>query len=463
MDKLSVFQKKVKLYRREPWMFAREVCQLEPDDWQLQVLKDLAVSPRISVRSGQGVGKTGLEAVVILWFLTCFPYPKVVATAPTMQQLFGVLWAEISKWQSKSPILRDILKWTKTKVYMKKHEERWFATAKTATKPENMQGFHEDNMLFVVDEASGVADSILEAILGTLSGENNKLLLCGNPNKTSGVFYDSHNRDRHRYKVHKVSAMDSSRTSKDNIEMLLEKYGRDSDVSRIRIFGEFPRGDSDAFMPLEIVEQGVNTRLDIRESIHVLHIGVDVARYGVDATIIAPRIDNKILPLYQYHKQGTTETTGLVIAKAKELMKQFPHIQQVKIKVDDSGVGGGVTDQLNEIVWQEGLPFEVYGVINNAKAEDDHYENLGTEMWGIIRSLLEENMKAYLNGLEPIIELPDDEKLISQLSTRKFKMTSRGRIALERKEDMKKRGLDSPDRADATALAFYDPSIQVFL
>jgi hypothetical protein len=339
---------------------------------------------------------------------------------------------------------------------MKKYEERWFATAKTATKPENMQGFHEDNMLFVVDEASGVADAILEAILGTLSGENNKLLLCGNPNKTSGVFYDSHNRDRHRYKVHKVSALNSSRTSKDNIEMLLEKYGRESDVARIRVFGEFPRGESDTFISLETVEQGVNTNLEIRKSIGTLHIGVDVARYGDDETIIAPRIDNKLFPLHRYHKQGTTETTGIVIAKAKELIEQFPQIQQVKIKVDDSGVGGGVTDQLNEIVWQERLPFEVYGVINNGKAIDDHYENLGTEMWASIRSLLEENMKSYINGSEPIIELPNDNKLISQLSTRKFKMTSRGRIVLERKEDMKKRGLDSPDRADAVALAFYD-------
>jgi hypothetical protein len=463
MDKISLFRKKVKLYRREPWTFAREVCQFEPDDWQLKVLEDLATSPKVSVRSGQGVGKTGLEAIAILWFLTCFPYPKVVATAPTMQQLFDVLWAEISKWQSKSPILREILKWTKTKIYMRKYEERWFATAKTATKPENMQGFHEDNMLFVVDEASGVADDILEAILGTLSGENNKLLLCGNPNKTSGVFYDSHNRDRHRYKVHKVSSMDSARTNKENIEMLLEKYGRESDVARVRIFGEFPRGESDAFIPLEIVEQAVNSRLEVREGVDVLHIGVDVARYGDDETIIAPRLDNKVFPLYRYHKQGTTETTGLVIAKAKELMEQFPQVQRVKIKVDDSGVGGGVTDQLNEIIWREGLPFEVHGVINNAKANDDHYENLGTEMWGNIRSLLEENMKAYLNGLEPVIELPNDEKLIAQLSTRKFKMTSRGRIALERKEDMKKRGLDSPDRADAVALAFHDPSIQVFV
>lgn len=104
-----------------------------------------------------------------------------------MQQLYDVLWAEVAKWLNKSKA-KDFLKWTKTKIYMIGEEERWFATAKTATKPENMQGFHEDYMLFIVDEASGVADPIMEAILGTLSGAENKLLMCGNPNKTSGVF-----------------------------------------------------------------------------------------------------------------------------------------------------------------------------------------------------------------------------------------------------------------------------------
>ena len=88
------------------------------------------------------------------------------------------------------PLLPKLLKWTKTYVYMIGYEKRWFAVARTATKPENMQGFHEDNMLFIVDEASGVADPIMEAIVGTLAGDNNKLLLMGNPTKTSGTFYE---------------------------------------------------------------------------------------------------------------------------------------------------------------------------------------------------------------------------------------------------------------------------------
>lgn len=120
----------------------------------------------------------------------------VVCTAPTKHQLNDVLWAEMSKWQKRSPILSIILKWTKTYIYVKNREERWFAVARTATKPENMQGFHEDNMLFIVDEASGVADDIMEAIQGTLSGVNNKLVACGNPTRASGFFMTALHRPR---------------------------------------------------------------------------------------------------------------------------------------------------------------------------------------------------------------------------------------------------------------------------
>ena len=163
-------------WKADPVMFMREVLLFEPDDWQIEVAHDLRDYPRVSVKSGQGVGKTGLEAALLLWFLVCYPYPRIVATAPTKQQLHDVLWSEVDKWMNNSPLLPMLLKWTKTYVYMIGYEKRWFAVARTATKPENMQGFHEDNMLFIVDEASGVADPIMEAITGTLAGENNKLL-----------------------------------------------------------------------------------------------------------------------------------------------------------------------------------------------------------------------------------------------------------------------------------------------
>lgn len=188
----EVFAKRLPLYRKDPCLFFKEVTRFKPDRWQKEAATAIAQHRKVSIRSGQGVGKTAFEANLVLWFLACFPYPRVVCTAPTRQQLNDVLWAEIAKWQERSPVLQAMLVWTKTRVYMRGHEKRWFAVARTATKPENMQGFHEDNMLFVVDEASGVADPIMEAIQGTLSGDNNRLLMCGNPTQNTGTFHDSH-------------------------------------------------------------------------------------------------------------------------------------------------------------------------------------------------------------------------------------------------------------------------------
>ena len=175
----------LEIYYDNPKAFLEDMLDMDCDDWQGLVASDVANYPKVAVKSGQGVGKTALEAGLIIWFLVCRPYSKVIATAPTMQQLYDVLWAEISKWLNSSKV-KALLTWTKTKVYMNGDSERWFATAKTATKPENMQGFHEEHMMIVVDEASGIADSIMEAILGTLTGEDNKLLLMGNPNRIEG-------------------------------------------------------------------------------------------------------------------------------------------------------------------------------------------------------------------------------------------------------------------------------------
>lgn len=450
-------------YYDNPVAFFEEVLDMTPDEWQKDVLNDLVQYPKISVRSGQGVGKTALEAGAIIWFLVCRPYSRVIATAPTMQQLYDVLWAEIAKWLNTS-LVKDLLKWTKTKVYMIGDEERWFATAKTATKPENMQGFHEEHMLIVVDEASGVADPIMEAILGTLTGDDNKLLMCGNPNRLEGVFYDSHNADRDKFKVHKVSSMDSKRTSKDNIEMLLHKYGQDSDVARVRIFGEFPKGALDSLISMETVELACNSKIKEVEILtsNILHVGCDVARFGNDKTVITPRIASKIFPFTKYSKKSTMETAGNVIKTCKDYMKKYPNLKHCMIKIDDTGVGGGVTDRLREVVSEEGLPFTIIPVNNGASATDDYYANLGAQIWGDLRDALEENFSGVLQGKEPTLELPYDDEMIKQLSNRKKKITSKGKIQLESKDDMKARNVGSPDIADSITLALYEPNTWMY-
>ncbi|AZS15354.1 phage terminase large subunit [Paenibacillus lutimineralis] len=446
----------IDLYWDDPNAFVEDILRADPDEWQAAVLHDIAYHPLVSVRSGQGVGKTSLEAWVVIWFLCCRPNPKVVCTAPTRQQLHDVLWAEVAKWLEGS-MVKNLLKWTKTKIYMIGHEERWFATARTATKPENMQGFHEDYMLFIVDEASGVADPIMEAIDGTLSGPENKLLMCGNPTRTSGYFYRSHHQNRGDYRTHKVSSRDSKRTNRKNIERLEKQYGKDSDVVRVRVDGEFPRSEPDTFIPLELAEAAVVREVYVKildedtgewsqpiPDTAEIEIGVDVARFGDDVTVIVPRIGNLVPFIRSYSKKDTMETTGWAINLAKELMAKYGR-PRCTIKIDDDGVGGGVTDRLREVVREEDLYIDVVDCHNGGKADDhEHYDNWGTEAWATVRDLLQAGD----------IQIPNDEDLIGQLSTRKYTVTSKGRIKLESKKEMKKRGLRSPDRADALVLAF---------
>lgn len=443
----------IDMYYDRPDWFAEDMCDFIPDDWQREVMLDVANNPRVTVRSGQGVGKTGVEAVLTLWYLVTRPFPRVVATAPTQNQLYDVLWAEINKWLRDSRI-KDMLKWTKTKVYMRGYEGVWFATAKTAAKPENMQGYHEDHMLFIVDEASGVQDNILEAIMGTLSGKENKVALFGNPTKLSGFFFDTHNSNRADWIVRKVSSRDSQRTSDDNIRMLERRYGEDSDVVRVRVDGEFPRNQSNGLINLAAAEEATQSNVDIRQE-RTLHIGADIARFGDDKTVIAARIGGRVFPLYKYTKKSTMETAGNIIRIAKAMKKQYGQISAVAITVDDDGLGGGVTDRLREINREEGLGYRVYGARNGGKPKDrSRYSNWITEKWDEMSIRLEANMSARARGEEDLTQLPKDEELISDLTSRRYYVNSNGRIEIEKKEEMKKRIHRSPDCADAVVLSY---------
>lgn len=452
------FQKRIPEYRKNPVVFAREVLKFTPDEWQRKSLMDLAGNSKVAIKSGQGVGKTGMEAVALLWFLTCFPYPRVVATAPTKQQLHDVLWSEVAKWQEQSPLLREILKWTKTHIYMIGYEKRWFAAARTATKSENMQGFHEKNMLFIVDEASGVADPIMEAILGTLSGENNKLLLCGNPTRTSGTFFEAFNTDRAMYQCYTVSSIDSPRTNKQNIESLIRKYGADSNVVRVRVFGEFPKQEDDVFIMLSLIEHCGSRIYELPEDKGMPYImfGVDVARFGDDETVIYRNTKGKLKLAVHRKGQDLMATVGDIVSQYKKVIREFPDYQgRIYVNIDDTGLGGGVTDRLKEVKREQQLHRLFIVPINAAeKIETDtkegkeaaeYYNNLTTHMWAVLRELMERKQ----------IEIEEEADTFAQLSIRKYFMASNGKIELESKKEMKKRGVSSPDRADATALSVY--------
>ena len=435
----------MKRYITDPAAFVVNVLDAHPDKWQEEALQAIGTQPRISVRSGHGVGKTAFEAWCVSWFLFTRPFPKIPCTAPTQQQLFDILWPEISKWLKRSPLLDELFEWQKTKVVMKEMPERWFATARTASKPENMAGFHEEHLLFICDEASGIDDSIYETIEGALTTTDAKLILCGNPTKNSGIFKRSFFEDRELYWTKKVSCFDAARVADEYSQRLIKQYGMDSDVVRVRVLGEFPKAEPDGLIPLELVEAAMMRDADMEADPEtMLEIGADIARFGDDETIIVPRIGGKVLGLHHFTKQDLMTTCGKVLGIAKGAMKDYakPH---ATIRVDDDGVGGGVTDRLREVILEDGLNIDVIACHNGGRANDkEHYANWVTEQWCGLKERL----------VDGDISLPQDDELAAQLSTRKYSINSRDQIILEDKKSYKKRIHRSPDRADALVLAF---------
>lgn len=319
--------------------------------------------------------------------------------------------------------------------------------------------FHEDNMLFIVDEASGVADPIMEAILGTLSGENNKLLMCGNPTRTSGTFFDAFNADRSIYRCHTVSSADSSRTNKQNIESLIRKYGRESNVVLVRVYGQFPKQEDDVFMPLSMVEHSCMMDLPEGEPIKRISFGVDVARYGSDETVIAKNIGGRITLPVSFRGQSTMTTVGKIVQMYRKVIDEYPAYRgRIYVNIDDCGVGGGVTDRLDEVRLEEKLtrmvivPVNAAGKVPEETVGDgkqkacDIYDNLTTYLWGTVKELM----------LREEISIENDNELVAQFTCRKYRLTSRGKMILESKDEMKKRNIDSPDRADAVSLSCYE-------
>lgn len=431
-------------YYDRPVEFAEDLLGFKADPQQTDVMNSVAENRLTSVRAGHGVGKSALTANIVIWFITTRPFPKIPCTAPKESQLFDILWAEISKWLRGSP-LDGIIQLTQTRLYMDGYKEEWFAVPRTSNQPENLAGFHADDMLFVVDEASGVPDENFEVIMGALSGENNKMLCIGNPTKTSGFFFDSHNKDRALFSALHIDAEKSERVSKQTIEFFKKKYGPESNAYKIRVKGDFPDGEDDAFISLHDALSMVEATC-INESSEI-ELGVDVARFGDDETVIATRIGMKVQPLEVYSRKDTMETTGYILKACKNLINQYQ--KSITVKIDDTGLGGGVTDRLREVIREEQLNISVVP-INFASKGNEEYDGIISQMYGYFK-----------DDCMGSVVLPNDEVLIAQLSTRRYQITSSGKIKLESKKEMKRRGLESPDRAEAVIMAFWKAPFEV--
>ena len=256
-----MIQEAILYYADHPADFVEDLLHVTPDKNQRAILDSVAKNQMTSVRSGHGIGKSAVEAWTVIWFMSTRPFPKIPCTAPTQHQLFDILWAEISKWLRNNKALERELMWTKEKVYMKQYPEEWFAVARTASKPDALQGFHADDILYIIDEASGVDDKVFEPVLGALSTPGARLLMCGNPTQLSGFFYDSHHKNRGSYTTFHVDGRNSSRVSDDFVKTIIQMYGEDSDVFRVRVAGEFPRQMLQAVLDAQKARQLPQLRL----------------------------------------------------------------------------------------------------------------------------------------------------------------------------------------------------------
>lgn len=435
-----------------PGLFAVEALGIpekwDPDlregvlPWQWEASALLVARRRLSIRSGHSVGKSAFLSWCILWFHTCFFPAKGGCTAPTATQMSDVLWAELSLWhrrlKSKVPALGDKFNWKADQFEMVEAPQESFSVARTARpeKPEALQGLHSKHVLILVDEAPGVAESIFEAARGALASEGSYVILTGNPTRLEGLFYETHHKLKPMWGTLQVNGEDCPLQSQLFRDELVHQYGRDSNVYRVRVMGDFPLEESDSVIPMHLCEAAAVR--DVKPFGPPVW-GVDVARFGGDRTVVVKRCTNSTLAVHQsWGGMDTMQSAGKIYADWNQTL---PEDRPGLIFVDVIGVGAGVLDRLLEL----NLP--AVGVnVAEAASIDDRYSRLRDELWFRARRWLEKKD----------CKLLKDDVLIAELSMPKYSFTSTGKIKVESKDEMKKRYPRSPDVADAFCLTFGD-------
>ena len=421
-------------------LFVREVLGQVPDEWQADGLRALSRGERkISIRSGHGVGKSTFAAWCMLWKLLCFYTVKVVVTAPTSAQLFDALFAEVKHWVENLPdAWKSLIDAQSDRILLKAAPDACFISARTARAeaPEALQGVHSDNVLLVVDEASGVAEAVFEAAIGSMSGDNATTILLGNPTRTSGFFFDTHHKNRDKWWTRKVSGYDSKRVSPDFIQEVIDAYGEDSNAFRVRVLGEFPTADDDTIIPLFTAEAAVGR--DIRVPPETPWVwGLDCARMGDDSTVLTKMQGSVVheIPM-KWVKLDTMQVAGRVKAEWDACDSSS---RPYEINVDAIGIGAGVADRLREM----GLPARSINV-SESPALKNEYKNLRTELWFKGREWFAAGTGSLPKGAET---------LVADLVSVKYGFVdSSGVMIAEPKAVTKKRLRRSPDYADSFLL-----------
>lgn len=433
---LTEEEKKLIRWKFDPVAFAHENFPITLDIWQQEVLIEICKNPRVAVKSGHGVGKSCMMAIAMTWFLSTRTPAKIICTAPTAHQLFDILWAEVSIWLRKSTFnLLSVFRLTEDGLYLIEAPKENFAQARTARRdqPEGLQGAHSENFLYILDETSGIPENLFEVIEGSLSTHGAKILMCSNPTRTSGYFYNAFHKFRTKWKTFTVSCFSSTRVDTAYIEDMA-KYGTESNIYRVRVLGEFPKSDDDCVIGLDVLESAIER--DIGEFGEVVW-GLDVARFGSAMTALAKRQGGRLLePTQAWSHRDTMQTSNMI---NKIYQDTAPTMRPYKIVVDVVGLGAGVADRLKEM----GLPIVAVNA-HEVPSESEKYLRMRDELWFRAREWF----------MAKSCSIPEDQFLISELSGPRYFITPQGKMRVESKDEMKKRALDSPDRGDAFVLTF---------
>ncbi len=419
----------------DPALFANDVLGLAPTDQQAEFFAALArPGARVAVRSGHGTGKSTALAAASLWFLATRKDALVPCTAPTAHQLQDVLWREIRRLIARMPDgVREQFQTTTDRIHLKGSAGMIVARTARPENPDALQGFHAQEILFIIDEAAGVADSIFEVARGALSTPSARVALAGNPTRLSGYFHNAFHKSRNAWSTLAFSCLDSPLVAPEYASDIAKEYGADSDMYRVRVLGEFPVAGMNSLISLDRVLAAMERkapafRLNPAPGI----IGVDPAWMGNDRTAAVWRRGSEARILFRVHRSDTVQVAEMV---AREAARLDPDM----IFVDQTGVGAGVYDQLRR------TGFPVTGVsFSQAAVESDRFLNLRAEMWW--------NLRKWLDREDVVLE--DDPQLKADLIGPECYLTGTGKMQLEHKDDMRRRGLPSPDLGDALALTF---------
>ncbi len=444
----SLFRGPNAQFRSDPARFARRMLGVRLWSRQEEILRLVAENPRVAVAGGHGVGKDYIAAVAMLWFLFTRPGSIVLSTAPTWRQVKHLLWGEIRRLHARAPtrLGGEVLD-TELKL-----GPRWYALGFSTDEADRFQGFHAPSLLVVIDEAAGVAREIHEAADGVLSGSDAHLLLVGNPTSRGGRFHEAYSDPTfatlripcfEHPNVREGRPVIPGAVTGDWIEMVRASYGEDSAYFRSRVMAEFPTEEADSLLKSEWIERalarnGLAVQVNTEGVKGERTLGADIARFGNDSTVICVADGGQVCELVSFRKLDLVR-----VADEIERRLRSHGIDPARSSLDDTGLGGGVTD----ILRSRGLA--VRGVQFGSRARRrDRFANVSAEMFWNLRRMFEAGGIA----LGRVAGSRDGKILAEQLGLLAVEYASDGRSRVAGDPGHLAAPSTSPDHADALAL-----------